>query len=271
MNLVPNRQLLPLVPFQSTKYRKKEMCLDNKIQELIGDVFCPKRRNEKCFYISTYKTSSFYDCKKCKACCHALNLIFKDQNLQICCLAMTVHIDLQRRRVATTKKKNHLYIWRNFSANQIQAYPNLNQKRQKFFHLWYNRVDTPLVDAVNQNFIYTLILYTFSLHGSNKMFSASNDGIEWSFDFGPDSVTLTVKNLVHEMTIGSQETPLAACSLLLSQRQQFFNNHLARVPVTPNQQGTHEMKDQVLSRVGAQEGLDTSGYQMSADLDDVEF
>ena len=39
----------------------------------------------------------------------------------------------------------------------------------------------------------------------------------------------------------------------------------------PNQQGTHEMRDEVLSSVGAEEGMDTSGYQVSADLDDVEF
>ena len=103
------------------------------------------------------------------------------------------------------------------------------------------------------------------------IFSVSIDGIEWSLDFGPDSVTLTVKDLVQEMTRSSHEIPLAAWSLLLSQRQQFLNNHLARVPVTPNQQGTHEMRDEVLSSVGAQEGLDTSGYQVSADLDDVEF
>ena len=84
-------------------------------------------------------------------------------------------------------------------------------------------------------------------------------------------MTLTVKGLVRRMTISSPENPLAAWRLLLSQRQQFLNNHLARVPVTPNQQGTHEMRDEVLSSVGAQEGLDTSGYQVSADLDDVEF
>ena len=50
------------------------------------------------------------------------------------------------------------------------------------------------------------------------IFSVSNDGIEWSLDFGPDSVTLSVKNLVHEMTMSSQEILLAAWSLLLSQR-----------------------------------------------------
>ena len=73
------------------------------------------------------------------------------------------------------------------------------------------------------------------------------------------------------MTISSQGIPLAAWSLLLSPRQQFLNNHLARVPVTPNPQRTYEMRDEVLSSVGAQEGLDTSGYQVSADLDNVEF
>ena len=102
-------------------------------------------------------------------------------------------------------------------------------------------------------------------------FLVSNDGIEWSLDFGPDSVTLTVKDLVKGMTISFTEVPLAAWSLLLNQIQQFLNNHLARVPVTPNQQGTHEMRDEVLSSVGAREGLDTSGNQASADLDGVEF
>ena len=97
------------------------------------------------------------------------------------------------------------------------------------------------------------------------IFSVSDDGIEWPLDFGPHSVTLTVKDLVQKMTISSQQLLLAAWSLLFSQRRQFLNNHLVRVPSTPNQQGTHEMSDEVLSSVGAQEGLDTSGYQVSAD------
>ena len=90
-------------------------------------------------------------------------------------------------------------------------------------------------------------------------------------DFGPYSVTLTVKDLIQGLTISSHEIPLAAWSLLLSQRQQFLNNHLGRVAVTYNQQVTHEMRDGVLSSVGSKEGLDTGGYQVSADLNDVEF
>ena len=83
MNLVPNKQLILNVPFQSTKYRKKELCVDNKVQKTIGDVYYRTCRNEKCVYISTNKTTSFYDCKKCKACCNVLNIPFKDPKLTI--------------------------------------------------------------------------------------------------------------------------------------------------------------------------------------------
>ena len=48
MNLLPDKQLYINVPFQSTNYRKKELCVDNKVQETIGEVFCPTCRNEKC-------------------------------------------------------------------------------------------------------------------------------------------------------------------------------------------------------------------------------
>ena len=48
-----------------------------------------------------------------------------------------------------------------------------------------------------------------------------------------------------------------------------MNNHLARAPITPNQEGTIEMSVEVLSSLGAQD-IDTSRYQVS-DLDDVEF
>ena len=75
--MLHDKQLFNKVPFQSTKYKKKDLCVDNI--KTIGDVYCPTCRNEKCVYISTNKTTSFYDCKKCKACCHVLKIPFKDQ------------------------------------------------------------------------------------------------------------------------------------------------------------------------------------------------
>ena len=110
---------------------------------------------------------------------------------------------------------------------------------------------------------------TANPHKINTIFSVSNDGIQWTLDFGPDSVTIAGNDLVENITINSHEIPLAAWQLLLSQRQDFLNNHLARVPITPKQEGTMDMRDEVLSNVGAQD-LDTSSYQVS-DPEDMKF
>ena len=99
-------------------------------------------------------------------------------------------------------------------------------------------------------------------------FTVSNNGTQWILDFGLDSVVLSVKDLDENLTISSLEIPLAAWSLLLSQRQEFLDNQLPRVPITPNQQGTFEMRE-VLSSVGAQD-TDTRGYELS-DQEDIEF
>ena len=79
MILVPNKQVLLNVPFQSTKNRKKELCVYDKLRETIADVYYPRWGNEKCVYISNKKLTSFYDCKKCKTCCHVSIVPFKDQ------------------------------------------------------------------------------------------------------------------------------------------------------------------------------------------------
>ena len=50
-NLVPNKQLLLNVPLESSKHREKGLCVDNKVKETIGDVFCRTCRNDKCVYI----------------------------------------------------------------------------------------------------------------------------------------------------------------------------------------------------------------------------
>ena len=101
------------------------------------------------------------------------------------------------------------------------------------------------------------------------IFSVSNDGILWTLYFGPDSVTISVNDLDQNITISPQEIPLAAWQLWLSQRQDFLNNHLAQVPITPNQEVSNVMREEVLSSVGAQD-LDTSSYPVS-NLEDIEF
>ena len=49
--MLPDKQFLLNAPFRSIKYRKKEMCVDNKVRGIVGDVYCPTCRNEKCVYL----------------------------------------------------------------------------------------------------------------------------------------------------------------------------------------------------------------------------
>ena len=91
------------------------------------------------------------------------------------------------------------------------------------------------------------------------IFSVSNNGTQWTLDFGPDCVIIAVNDLDQNITISSQEIPLAAWQKLLCQRQDFLNNILARVPITPIQERTIEMREEVLSGVGTKD-LDTSSY-----------
>ena len=100
-------------------------------------------------------------------------------------------------------------------------------------------------------------------------FTVSNNGTQWLLDFVPDSVVLSVKDLDEHLKISSLEIPLAAWSLLLSQKEEFLNNHLPRNPITPNQQGKFEKREEVFSSVGAQD-TDTKRYELS-DLEDIEF
>ena len=71
------------------------------------------------------------------------------------------------------------------------------------------------------------------------------------------------------MTKTPQENPLAAWSLWLSQRPEFSNIQLARIPFTPNQPATMKVRDEILLSVGTQV-MDANGYQVS-DTNDVEI
>ena len=136
-----------------------------------------------------------------------------------------------------------------------------------------------MADDLSDKFIFQIILFNFNLQSTllnlhstyrkKMIFSVSNDGIHWTLDSGPDSVTIAVNYLNQNSTISSQGIHLAAWQLLLSQKQGFLDNHVPRVPITQNQERTMQMRDEVLSSEGAQD-LDTSSYQVS-DLEDIEF
>ena len=150
MNLLPEEQLLPIVPFQSNKYRKKELCVDNKIQETIGDMYCPTCRNEKFVYISTNKTTRFYDCKKCKTCCHVLNIPSKDQKPTIMLFGGDGTRCFAKKTSRDYKKGKSTPFLKKFSVNYNQAHPNLNQKRTNWVQIWNKRMCFILADDLSR-------------------------------------------------------------------------------------------------------------------------
>ena len=186
---------------------------------------------------------------------------------------------LEKRQSPITKKRNSRH---SRSANQNSPRKqqrklslNLFQKRQRYYLIWSFCVTVLLSVLLHNKFNFLFFIQIFlqlttrSFTINAMHFTVSNNGTQWILDFGPVSVVLSVTHLDESLTISSLEIPLPAWSLLLSQRQEFLDSHLPRIPITPNQQGTFEMREEVLSSVGAQD-TDTGGYELS-DLEDIEF
>ena len=57
---------------------------------------------------------------------------------------------------------------------------------------------------------------------------------------------------------------------MLSQRQDFLINHLAKGPINPKQHGTTKLRVELLSSVEAEDIRDTSWHQ-ACDLENIEF
>ena len=131
----------------------------------------------------------------------------------------------------------------------------LFEKRASYYLIWINRVTLLLAVSLQHKLTPPFIFRTFlklktrSFAIKTMQFTVSNNGTQWILVFGPQSVVLSVKDLDDSFTISSLEIPLAAWSLLLSQRLEFFDNHLPRVPITPNHQGTFEMRKKQYSPV----------------------
>ena len=141
--------------------------------------------------------------------------------------------------------------------------------------MWNNHVTLLLVVLVKHKNTILFVFQTFqqvttrSFTNNTIKFTVSNNGTEWTSDFGNDSLVLSVQDLDENLTTSSLEIPLAAWSLLLSQRQELLENQLPRVHKTPNQQVIIEMGEDVLSCCGAQD-TGTRGYELS-DLEDIKF
>ena len=118
MNLLPDKQLFNNVLFQSTKIRKKDLFVDNKVQETIGDVYCPTCRNENSVYFSTKETSSFFDFGK--TCCHVLNIPFENQKLKFILFGdVSTHCFVKKTSRDYESEKPSRYL-KKFLANHNQ-------------------------------------------------------------------------------------------------------------------------------------------------------
>ena len=53
--LTDNKKLFINDPLQLTEYRNEEMCVNNKVQETIADMYSPTGTNKKCAFFSTKK------------------------------------------------------------------------------------------------------------------------------------------------------------------------------------------------------------------------
>ena len=130
-------------------------------------------------------------------------------------------------------------------------------------------------------FIFQIIIFIFNLQSTAQIYSTYNQLTE-----NHDLLSLQRRNPVDsrfcsrlcyycsllscsENNNQLTKKPQPAWQLLLSQRQDFLDNHLPRLPITQNQEVTMEMRHEVLPKVGPQD-LDTSSYQVS-DLEDIEF
>ena len=121
----------------TTKYKRlSEMCIVQHAEMIILFTFHRIKRLVSTTVKSAKPAATFW------------TFLLRTKNRQLCCLAVTVHIVLQERRVATTKK-NHLNFWRNFSANHNQAHPNLNQKRTNRVQIWNKRIRFLLADYLS--------------------------------------------------------------------------------------------------------------------------
>ena len=114
-----------------------------------------------------------------------------------------VYVALQKNCCDNEKGKLSLVLKK--FRRQSQSMWTCAQKNQNSIQSWHNCIDFPLVATVIPKLRSSLNLYTFNLQSCKITFSVSNNAIERSPDFGPDSVILTVINTCPRNDKGSQE------------------------------------------------------------------
>ena len=247
-----------------TKYEKlSEMCIVQLVEMKSVFTFQPLKR-----LVST-------TVKGAKPAVTFWIFLLGTKNRQLCCLAVMEHIASQETRVATTKKKNHLHFWRNFSTNHNQAHPNLFQKRLKRVQIWNKRMRFQLADDLSHIFIFQIILFNFNLLFAYIQTTQNNQDLLSLQERNPlDSRFWTrlcydcskwsrpkYNNQLTRNTTSSLAIALVSKTGLFEQSSSASSNY--------SQPGGKNGDERSTLQCGAQD-LDTSSYQVS-DLEDIEF
>ena len=154
---------------------------ENSTFNLFRDVYCPNTNcsGKLCLHNKTFKSigRSYYQCPQCASVCQVRNFLSEDRT-------NSIFFRLAKGFTFLKRVQNQFKM---FLVNGDAYCPGKscsNRKKCKSLGGYvttpkYNygcgkcggwlfvhkvRVDTPLVNTVNQNFIYILILYTFSVH-----------------------------------------------------------------------------------------------------------
>ena len=136
------------------------------MQDVIGDVFYPGRycSRQKCVYVMEKKDESCYENLQSKDCSHVLNIPFMDQKLTIILFSCDGTNCFAKQTSRDYENEKRSQFQENSSRITISYTTTGTTKQQKkSFHFRHNIVDSQLVDTVNQKFISTPILKTFSI------------------------------------------------------------------------------------------------------------
>ena len=136
-------------------------------------MYCPTFPNEKCVHLSTKTISSFYRCKKCKACSHMMNTHLRIKSRQLCRLVVMVDVALHEKRVVKTKTKKNPFSEKFFHQSQSTT-RELDSKKAKKISKYGIIVSTPhwLIQLTKNSFSFSF--HTLSVYSKATWFSQSS-------------------------------------------------------------------------------------------------
>ena len=211
---------------------------------LIRDVYCPNTKcsGKHCLHKKTFQSlgRSNYQCPQCASVCKVRNILFEDQTKSsFLSLGQGVY-SFEEAPKSIQDAIGDVYCPGKYCFNRekcesVDGYVTTPRsirgcgKRGAWSFVYEVHFRFYPISIYTQQVNFFQL--TVNLHKIIMIFSVFNDGIQWTLDFCPDSVTIAVIDLDQNKTISSQEIPLVAWQLHLSQKPDFLNIHLPRVPI----------------------------------------